>query len=297
MMPKPFGEFSKKANGNNARTRPVVLIGTLGLLVVLSAAFIVYAVWRDGPHRTFQPAAMPAAMPAAIPAAMPAATATEVATEQPVLASPTETPKAEPIPEPAASPATQNDTPAEAKPSPAIANGRTAEMVKAAVEFAFDGIGFNATLDDVKQHWPNARLLQAESNPKLNLQVYRISKEAGGNLDISFLDGKIMMFNSEYSKSITAAGGGWRSLLLWKLWKQIGPEDPNSVRDDQAQLATKSWARGTGMEACYKWQIIEAHRFIELIAYNSGAAVLVVVNGPLFEKFQGKQSGAVDVGF
>ena len=182
------------------------------------------------------------------------------------------------------------------KPVP-VSDGLS-EKDKAAETFAIDGIDFNTTVTSFRQRWPGARLVESESDKAHGQEAWTVTKDRGDTLTATFVDGKVMSLYAEYSMLTLQQGGGWKSLLLWKLWKQFGPEDSQSAREDPTRLANQPGVKGTGVVAHYKWQINSTHRFIQLLAYQyESRADVLVVNTEIYQKLQAKKGKAVNVGF
>lgn len=166
-----------------------------------------------------------------------------------------------------------------------ISFSRTPEEIAAAREFTVENIGFSNTISLLKSKYPDAQIVQEESDSACNLVFYRIdSTNSTDGLDISFYKGKILELRAWYfPERVHGSFGSW-DVIAEKLVSKIGKaEDVKQGKgeDDIAEIT---------------WRIPEAKRYFRL-EVTTKRVLLQIVNTDLLKQYKDLKKLKGNAGF
>jgi hypothetical protein len=168
------------------------------------------------------------------------------------------------------------------------ADERTPEQIKAAKEFAVEGIGFTATPQTIRAKWPQTERVAEDSNPKIGLEVLLVPETQNTDgIQFTFLDGKLMQIFVLYLPARVKKMGGWTTIAE-KVVARLGKADADSKGVDRDPKSDKV--------ADFDWVIPEAERWFQY-KVNTDAAALIIWDREVARKKEAKEKAVAETGF
>ena len=158
------------------------------------------------------------------------------------------------------------------------AEDRTPDQIKAAKEFAVEGIGFGVNPQTIRVKWPNVKRVAESSDSKIAWETLRVPDTTNTDgIDFEFLEGKLVSMVVWYFPDRVSRMGGWE-ILPERIQGKLGLAD--SLEKADAEIFRADWV------------IPEANRFVRLVVENKKAFMVITDRDAKEQVIHKKQSSA-----
>ena len=170
------------------------------------------------------------------------------------------------------------------------ADDRTEEQVRAAKDYAFNGISFSTSVNDLKKLYPKLTAIKDGTEAGLKLETYVINEAEGAKpadaLCLYFCDGALYKMKLLYTDDMVKGMGGL-GVLVGRVANKFGKPDEDSlgiISEDPPKLDTH-------------WGIKDAGRRIEMWNSSEERIGIVISDLPIVAKLQAAKEKAAKTGF